>query len=277
MNDTLSEKMYQSAVQYQEMADVGSLNIAQKLFEKLESYRDSANRAQNCSDEVAYLTGVEAYENGNYEDALNAFYGITDYKDTMEYLKEYQYVPVAIDIANNLGKQSAYVFEYGQDGKMTAAKFYFDASADEPTATYLFDAAGRVIERPKVVNYSHLRYTTNSDGTVLEEYETKGGWIGNSVYDFSGHKTASYSSLDKKWTQLEESLDKYGNYYKNCKNGYDRLENLVSVEYRSGNLVKNSAISYIAHHKIDDEAPDVIFDMDLIWKNIRIICGEDVH
>ena len=277
MNDTLCEKMYQSAVQYQEMADVGSLNIAQKLFEKLESYRDSANRAQNCSDEVAYLTGVEAYENGNYEDALNAFYGITDYKDTMEYLKKYQYVPVEVDIATNLGRQSAYVFEYGQDGKMTAAKFYFDASADEPTATYLFDAAGRVIERPKVVNYSHLRYTTNSDGTVLEEYETKGGWIGNSVYDFSGHKTASYSSLDKKWTQLEESLDKYGNYYKNCKNGYDGLENLVSVEYRSGNLVKNSAISYIAHHKIDDEAPDVIFDMDLIWKNIRIICGEDVH
>ena len=47
--------------------------------------------------------------------------------------------------------------------------------------------------------------------------------------------------------------------------------NLQSVRYSEGNLVAQSSFSYTYLYLPNEEA-----DMDLIWKNIRIICGDKI-
>lgn len=280
MDDELREKMYQRAVQYQENSDSSSMTAAQKLFEKLADYRDAASQAKSCSKEAVYLTGVEAYKSGNYEDALNLFSDIVDYKDVLEYLKQYQYVPTKVYIVSS--SHSAYTFEYDQDGKMTAAKYFSESTlnTDTPSAVYLFDAAGRVVERsPMATGSSHLRYTTNQDGTVLQEWEIQETWCNDDMYDSAGNKTAFFSTTvgTPGWHELTLEFDEYGNYYKNCKNGYDAYGNLVSVSYKVNKLYKNSTISYDVYPPCGEEASGANFDKDLIWKNLRIICWGSMY
>ena len=288
MDDELREKMYQRAVQYQENSDSSSMTAAQKLFEKLADYRDAASQAKSCSKEAVYLTGVEAYKSGNYEDAMSLFSDIVDYKDALEYLKKYQYVPTKVYIVTGSGTHSAYTFEYDQDGKMTAAKYFSESTlnTDTPSAVYLFDAAGRVVERsPMATGSSHLRYTTNKDGTVLQEWEIQETWCNDDMYDSAGNKTAFFAKTDffsttvgtPGWNELTLEFDKYGNYYKNCKNGYDAYGNLVSVAYKVNKLYINSTISYDVYPPCGEEASGVNFDKDLIWKNLRIICWDSMY
>lgn len=47
--------------------------------------------------------------------------------------------------------------------------------------------------------------------------------------------------------------------------------NLQSVCYSSGNYIAQSSFSYTYLYLPNEEA-----DLDLIWKNVRIICGEEV-
>ena len=71
---------------------------AERLFEKMDSYRDSIEWANKSE----YQIGLEELSTGNYDKALKIFEGLPeDYEDVQNQLKECKYLKLINDIKNN--------------------------------------------------------------------------------------------------------------------------------------------------------------------------------
>ena len=71
---------------------------AERLFEKIDSYRDSIEWANKSE----YQIGLEELSTGNYDKALKIFEGLPeDYEDVQNQLKECKYLKLSNDIKNN--------------------------------------------------------------------------------------------------------------------------------------------------------------------------------
>ena len=88
---------YKSAVTLQEAGDYAA---ALEIYTTLGSYKDSADRASQCSNAISYNNAVELQSAGSYADALEIFNAIKGYQDTDERIVYCESIIAAIDAYN---------------------------------------------------------------------------------------------------------------------------------------------------------------------------------
>ena len=107
---------YQKALSYMENGDY---DRAMQLFSELAGYKDSAEKAQTCSEQTvlenAYVDANTLLSNGQYDDAIAAFGEISTYKDAAEKIeqaKQLQYQDALADLENGNYEAAQTAFEH---------------------------------------------------------------------------------------------------------------------------------------------------------------------
>lgn len=88
---------YKSAVTLQESGDYAA---ALEIYTTLGSYKDSADRASQCSNAISYQNAVELQSAGSYTEALEIYNAIKGYQDTDERIVYCESMIAAIDAYN---------------------------------------------------------------------------------------------------------------------------------------------------------------------------------
>lgn len=239
-----------------------------KAFEALGNYSNSCEMIDECK----YQNALHLMSQKEYATAAELFNQISDYKDSLEYISNFCFVPAYVEISKNGGNDEKYVISYNEDGKMFDA--YRSTTYSEKETVYKFDENGILI-REEWESGWYNRYVVNTDGTVSQygkENETA-----SYIFDKYGNRISYFYENDGEWK-------KYTGYeYDNENNRCDHSKNyygdegtsmegmLASVQYQKGNLSMQSKIGYIGLY-----IPDSVVDMDLIWRNFRIMCGESI-
>lgn len=258
----LTESRYQFAL---ESMHQKYYKTAAVIFEELDDYADSKAMACECE----YLHAMELIGQEDYSGAYSALQTIPEYKDAAEYLSHMYMVPQKIILTNNVGREDSVCFGYNSDGKMNEAQGPYDWN-------YGFSRDG-VLDSAFLRGERMCTYVTAGNGLVTEYWDGsiyKDGWR---KYDEYGNEIANYSS--GKWDEYTgREYDEHANRIDHSTNVYgaagDHQEiNLQSVCYSSssGKLIVQSSFSYTYLYLPDEEA-----NLDLIWKNVRIICGETI-
>lgn len=256
----LTESRYQFAL---ESMHQKYYKTAAVIFEELDDYADSKAMACECE----YLHAMELIAQEDYSGAYSALQTIPEYKDAAEYLSHMYMVPQKIILTNNLGHEDSVCFGYNSDGKMNEAQGPYDWN-------YGFSRDG-VLDSAFLRGERMCTYVTAGNGLVTEYWDGsiyKDGWC---KYDEYGNEIANYSS--GKWDEYTgREYDEHANRKDHSTNVYgaagDHQEmNLQSVCYSRGNLTVQSSFSYTYLY-----LPNETADMDLIWKNVRIICGKAI-
>ena len=173
------------------------------------------------------------------------------------------YLPTEIEISSI--HKTSYIFEYsGQDliTKCTIRNYNGDIEEISLYSPFVFHGSTRVFE------YGSDRITEifkRSSGEVYCQ----------TVYDLYGNMLISNMMSDNSRASSERAitLDEHHNIINdNIKNIYDDHGNLVEVKYDRGNLHKSAVVKYMT---LDVEnMPDNY--MDIIWRSIRLCCGDDI-
>lgn len=229
---------------------------AVSAFEALGKYRDSANLLIESN----YQYAMELIAQEDFAGAHSVLRTIPEYKDAAEYLSHMYMVPQKITSTIDRGREDAFFyFGYNSDGKMNEAREVVGTSSwsfsfsEDGVFTDLYDLSGERI----------LTYVTTSNGLVTS-YDMSGEAY---RYDEHGNLIAG------KWVEhTGRKYDEHGNRTDNSTNVYgaagDHKEmNLQSV-CRDDELMVQSNFSYTYLY-----SPNEDVDMDLIWKNVRIICS----
>lgn len=236
------------------------------MFEALGDYSNSAEMVDECK----YQNALFLMNQENYSDAANIFCQILEYKDASEYFGDLYFVPTYVECTYNTGNSKRITISYQADGKMSDA-YRSTINATKETV-YEFDKDGRLI-RDKMYTGMYYRYVVNDDGTVWQysREDESASYIldeyGNKVSYF--YKEEWYDYKDYQYDTNHNRCDHSVNYYGDegtCMEGM-----LTSVQYQKVNLAIQSKIEYVCLY-----VPDGKIDMDLVWKNFRIICGNDI-
>lgn len=259
----LIESKYQYALKLMQSKNYGK---AVTIFSGLNNYANSKEMTCECE----YLHAMELIGQEDYSGAHAVLRTIPEYKDAAEYLSHMYMVPQKIILPDR-----TYYFGYNSDGTMDEAQspgnWNYGFSEDG-----ILDSAfsGRVRMRT---------YVTASNGLVTECMEEGSLKNGYKRYDKHGNMIASavnkvssgfFSVVWHERTGRE--YDEYANRIDHSTNDYgaagDHQEmNLQSVYYSKGERIVQSNFSYTYLYLPNEEA-----DLDLIWKNIRIICGDEI-
>lgn len=256
----LVESRYQYALESMRLKDYGK---ATGIFAGLDDYADSKEMACECE----YLRAMELIGQEDYLGAYSALQTIPEYKDAAEYLSHMYMVPQKIIQKNNLGHEYSCCFGYNSDGKMNEAR----EVAGTSSWTFSFSEDGVLAHSYYSSGERFCTYVTTSNGLVTSYYDGEA----NARYDEHGNKIAYWLDLGyhAEWHEYSgREYDEHANRIDHSTNIYgaagDHQEmNLQSVCYSEGNLVAQSSFSYTYLYLPNEEA-----DMDLIWKNVRIIC-----
>ncbi len=256
----LIESRYQYALESMRLKDYGK---ATGIFAGLDDYADSKEMACECE----YLRAMELIGQEDYLGAYSALQTIPEYKDAAEYLSHMYMVPQKIIQKNNLGHEYSFCFGYNSDGKMNEAR----EVAGTSSWTFSFSEDGVLAHSYYSSGERFCTYVTTSNGLVTSYYDGEA----NARYDEHGNKIAYWLDLGyhAEWHEYSgREYDEHANRIDHSTNIYgaagDHQEmNLQSVCYSEGNLVAQSSFSYTYLYLPNEEA-----DMDLIWKNVRIIC-----
>lgn len=260
----LIESRYQYALESMRLKDYGK---ATGIFTGLDDYADSKEMACECE----YLRAMELIGQEDYLGAYSALQTIPEYKDAAEFLSHMYMVPQKIIQKNNLGHEYSFYFGYNSDGKMNEAR----EVAGTSSWTFSFSEDGVLAHSYYSSGERFRTYVTTSNGLVTSYYDGEA----NARYDEHGNKIAYWLDLGyhAEWHEYTgREYDEHANRIDHSTNIYgaagDHQEmNLQSVRYSEGNLVAQSSFSYTYLYLPNEEA-----DMDLIWKNIRIICGDEI-
>lgn len=90
-------KDYKSAVTLQE---AGDYSAALEIYTTLGSYKDSTERASQCSNAISYQNAVELQSAGSYTEALEIYNAIKGYQDTDDRIVYCESMIAAIDAYN---------------------------------------------------------------------------------------------------------------------------------------------------------------------------------
>ena len=235
-------------------------------FEALGDYKDSATQIL----ETKYQRAVEWIEETKMLEAYEAFLELGDYKDSKEYFSDLYFIPTSIS-----SDKYTYQFSYDENVQM----YYAARTKFGITYEYSFSdgCAESVIRKGKTENDSS--FVWKEDGTV-EEYKTGTEGV-EKYYDTYGN-CISVRKADGEYKNGENELDAAHNVVKGihlydlwggttAENYYDDYGNLTYVSRAARNDINNSLFTYSLSY-----IKDVPVDMDVIWKNVRIICGQDV-
>ena len=258
----LIESKYQYALKLMQSKNYGK---AVTIFSGLNDYADSKEMACECE----YLRAMELIAQEDYSGAYSVLRTISEYKDAAEYLSHMYMVPQKVIVSD----REYYYFGYNSDGKMNEAQ--------GPSGwNYSFSEDG-VLDSAFSVRYRERTYITASNGLVTECWEEGAYKNGYRRYDKHGNVIAkagievSSGFFSLVWHECTgREYDEYANRIDHSTNVYgdagDHQEmNLQSVCLRKGEYINQYTFSYTYLYSPNEEA-----DMDLIWKNIRIICGE---
>lgn len=242
---------------------------AVSAFEALGEYRDSANLLV----ESRYQYAMELIAQEDYSGAHSVLRTIPEYKDVAEYLSHMYMVPQKITTRSNLGSEETFYFGYNSDGKMNEARVVIGTRSwsygfsEDGIFTDFYDSTGAQLKT----------YVTTSNGPVTS-YDMNGKALYK--YDEHGNQIAywhdwGYEPVWHEYTGIE--YDEHANRIDNSTNVYGvagdhqemNLQSVQSVHPNSGSeLITQSSFSYTYLYLPNEEA-----DLDLIWKNVRIICG----
>ena len=259
----LIESKYQYALKLMQSKNYRK---AVTIFSGLNNYANSKEMTCECE----YLHAMELIGQEDYSEAHAVLRTIPEYKDAAEYLSHMYMVPQKITDA-----ATDYYFGYNGNGKMNEAQ---GASG----WNYSFSEDG-VLESAFSGSVRMRTYVTASNGLVTEYWEEGTYKNGHKKYDEHGNEIAyavpvfssGFSSLV--WKDTEHEYDEYANRIDRATNVYgaagDHQEmNLQSVcRYSDGKLIGQSNFSYTYLYLPNEEA-----DMALIWRNVRIICGDAI-
>ena len=263
----LTESRYQYAL---ELMHQKGYEKAAGIFAGLDDYADSKEMAYECE----YLHAMELIGQEDFSGAHSVLRTIPEYKDAAEYLSHMYMVPQKIIILKGyFGYESSFYFGYNSDGKMSEARgsnnWNYDFNEDGVLTN--LNSSSSSIALP------YRAYVTTSNGLVTS-YDGNGKALLR--YDEHGNPIAYWfdRGYEAKWHEYTgDEYDEHANRVKDgATNVYgaegDHKEmNLQSVCCSSGNYISQSSFSYTYLYLPNEEA-----DMDLIWKNVRIICGGEV-
>ena len=241
-------------------------NGAIKAFEALGNYSNSCEMIDECK----YQNALQLMSQKEYAMAAELFYQISDYKDSSEYISNFCFVPAYIEVSKNTGNDEKYVISYNEDGKMLEA--YRSTVSTEKETVYTFDENG-VLVRDDWKSGWYYRYVVNNDGTI-SKYTKDDTEIAFHIYDIYGNPASfffngEWRNYDHKYDACHNRCDHSNNFYGDAGTSIEGM--LASVHYQEGNLSIQSKIGYVCLYIVDKE-----IDMDLIWRNFRIICGESI-
>lgn len=251
----LVESRYQYALELMHQKDYEK---AASIFAGLDDYADSKEIACECG----YLRALELIGQEDYSGAHSVLRTIPEYKDAAEYLSHMYMVPQKITSTIDRGREDAFFyFGYNSDGKMNEAREVVGTSSwsfsfsEDGVLTDLYDLSGKRFEP----------YVTTSDGLVTS-YDMSG-----EAYRYDEHGNLILIA-GKCVEQTGRKYDEHGNRTDNSTNVYGaagnhKEMNLQSV-CRDDELMVQSNFSYTYLY-----SPNEDVDMDLIWKNVRIICS----
>lgn len=261
----LTESRYQFAL---ESMHQKYYKTAAVIFEELNDYADSKAMACECE----YLHAMELIAQEDYSGAYSALQIVPEYKDAAEYLSHMYMVPQKIILKNNLGHEHSFYFDYNSNGKLDEARKVSGTSS----WSFSFSENGVLTNSYYSSGERFRTYVTTSNGLVTRYYDGKancrydehgnaiGYWLFSYSSDGEWHEYTGYE-YDEHANRIDHSTNIYGAA------GNHQEMNLQSVCYSRGNLTVQSSFSYTYLYLPNEEA-----DMDLIWKNVRIICGEDI-
>lgn len=236
-------------------------------FEALGNYSNSCEMIDECK----YQNALHLMSQKEYTSAAELFYQIPDYKDSLEYISNFCFVPAYIEVSKNTGNDEKYVISYNEDGKMLEA--YRSTTSTEKETAYTFDENGVLIREDWKSGW-YYRYVVNNDGTI-SKYTKDDNEIAFHIYDIYGNPASFF--YDGEWRSYKgHKYDADHNRCDHSKNYYGDVETntegmLALVQYQEGNLSIQSKIGYVCLYIADG-----VIDMDLIWRNFRIICGESI-
>lgn len=220
---------------------------------------ESTSRCEEVNYSEVLETAQKYIDEGKYEDAYKALYGICDYPEAKEMLADFKVLPLkAKGNGSAQTKPRSYVCEYSYDenGVLLSKEEKLPNDVTK-TYTYFYDEMGRLLTEAvkKVSPYtgsyessnktktenSSITYTYNEHGDIVKEYIDEAiGWPYYLEYEFEydkiGRKTSMYDLTQDETTyftyneqgQLTEKKNEYGTVF--------------VFEYdQNGNLVKESA------------------------------------
>ena len=200
-------------------------------------------------------------------EAYEAFGKLGDYKDSVEHFSDFYFRPTGITLDNR-----TYLFSYDENAQMCCA------TNKQYSTTYEYSFTNGCVVSVKKIGKSENDsvFVWKEDGTV-EEYKTGIDGVEH-YFDVYGN-CVSIRRANGEYRNCDIEIDEVHNVVKginslrisgstSAKNYYDDYGNLIQV-LRDGRDESQFAysLSYIK---------DVSVDMDMIWKNIRIMSGQDV-
>ena len=253
------------------LMDEGKYDEAMSAFEALDGHKNSADKIVECETiitEDKYNNAVALLDSGKIEDAYDIFTEISDYRDVADYLKCFVFIPESITIEWDNPGMNTIMIEYDSQLNMIGSKLY---DGKNIAYEYKFDSSGRLAS---LIILSHedmtTTYTSLSDGTV-ERTRIAPKYNSVCTYDVYGHHVSSveyYKSGEIKYKgdYSDYTYDSHHNLInKYIRNEYDQNGNLISVTDTLG-TESRSYVEYKIYYSADRTA-----NLDLIWKNIRIM------
>ena len=242
---------------------------AVSAFEALGEYRDSANLLT----ESRYQYAMELIAQEDYSGAHSVLRAIPGYKDAAEYLSHMYMVPQKIIQKNNFGNERSFYFGYNSDGKMSEARTVSGTRSgsfgfsEDGVFTDSYDSSGERVQT-YVTTSNGLVTSYDMSGKALYKYDEHGNQIAywnDWIYEPEWHE---YTGIE--YDEHANRIDKSTNVYGAAGDHQEmNLQSVQSVHPNSGReLIIQSSFSYTYLYLPNEEA-----DLDLIWKNVRIICG----
>lgn len=247
------------------LIEEGKYDEAISAFMILEGHEGSPD-CREAINECKYQKAILLLEQKEWRGAYAMLQEIPDYKDSSEYLHHFYLVPSSVHRKRNGETASSFVFIYTDDGKISSAYCHLPVGSTNPT--YEFDTNG-VLIRENWMSGWYYTYVTNGDGTITTYSKDTG--TPARKYDKFGN-ILSYYDETSGWNEYKGfEYDAHCNRSDNAINNYDANGTLLSVQYKKGNLRIDSEIEYEYLY-----LPDIELDMDLIWKNFRLVCNGEI-
>ena len=238
-----------------------------KLEEQRQKEEEEERKKKEEEKEAKYTEAVNLINNGNYDSAYQILSGLKGYKDVETLLSNFYYIPYEVDYMSSYSWP--YKFEYSDQGLMEKCTIEYSNGDIE---TIDFDQDGSLSNYKDIHDNIHS-YKYEPDRIYETSTRSNGEVFSESVYDQYGNLLILNTLKENLNTERRWTLDEYRNIYsENTVNTYDSEGNLVEVRVDIKNMHRKTAFQY--RWIYNSNAPE---DYEtVIWRNIRLVCGEDV-
>ena len=279
IND-VHQKQYDHA---NDLEEAGNLQDALKQFEALGTFKDSEARVSGVNAKIEekrnadYLEKAVGYlENGkNIDTAVAILKNLRGFRNADEYLADCYYLPSElINRSNSDSRDQVYIFEYDDSGNMIAAAHkgitkerddvaVFDPETHNPTKGFESTSTQYIFydnEAEEIIT----KYSETSKYARISDMK-----YGNTIASIGDKGRTDYEGL--KYDSHHNRISSDGWTTSSIKNTYDENGCLTNVSTVLNNYHADSEISYRVLY-----SPNKKIDVDFVWRNIRLLCGDEI-